>query len=164
MPKRRNLNGIPHNITQSFFGTERYYSCGYMGDWLLNAARRLGITEASLNVMEAAFEPSELNLYPLILNAKSIKGLIEKELLANGFETDFISEAHIRFQFPNPNFYRVGIYCFPYLIDKEGKRYESRRIIAEGLEPIFDPFSEDNIFPARRKQDLFSRIKTLFKR
>ena len=90
MPRRKNLNGIPHNITQSFFGTERYYSCGYMGDWLLNAARQLKLTKASLNVLQASFNPTELNIYPLTLNAKTLKEIIDKELLANGFDTDFI--------------------------------------------------------------------------
>lgn len=152
MAKWRNLNGIPHNITQSFFGTERFYSCGYMGDWLLHAARKLNLTNASFNVLEATFEPAELNLYPLVLHAKSLKTIIDKELLANGFDADFITEARIDFQFLNPNIYWVGIYCFPCLIDKTGRRYEPGRIIAEGLEPYFDPFDEKNIYPAGVKK------------
>jgi hypothetical protein len=162
MPKRRNLNGIPHNITQSFFGTERYYSCGYMGDWLLNAARQLNLTKASLNVLQASFSPAELNIHPLTLNAKTLKEIIDKELLANGFDTDFIAEAHIDFQFPDPRLYRTTIYCFPYLIDKDGRRYEAGRVMAEGLEPNFDPFDELNIYPSKRKTSLIDKIKNLF--
>ena len=150
MPKWRRLKAIPHNITQSFFGTERFYSCGYMGDWLLHAARKRGLTKASLNVLTATFEPAELNIYPLTFNAESLKGIIHKELIANGFETDFITEARIDFQFLNPNIYWVGIYCFLLLIDKNGRRYEPGRIIAEGLEPYFDPFDEKNIHPTKR--------------
>jgi hypothetical protein len=160
MPKRKNLNGIPHNITQSFFGTERYYSCGYMGDWLLNAARHLNLTKASLDVLQASFTPTELNIYPLTLNARTLKEIIDKELLANGFDTDFIKEAHIDFQFPDPKIYRTTVYCFPYLIDKDGKRYEAGRVIAEGLEPNFDPFDELNIYP--RKTNIIQKIKNLF--
>ncbi|RZK29620.1 MAG: hypothetical protein EOO61_20415 [Hymenobacter sp.] len=150
MAKWRKLNGIPHNITQSFFGTERYYSCGYMGDWLLHAARNLELTKASLDVLTVTFEPAELNIYPLVFNAKSLKEIIDKELVANGFENDFITEVRIDFQFLNPNIYWVGIYCFPYLIDKTGRRYEPGRIIAEGLEPYFNPFDENNIYPEHR--------------
>ncbi|WP_345054709.1 hypothetical protein [Hymenobacter glaciei] len=115
-----------------------------MGDWLLHAARKLNLTNASLNVLEATFEPAELNLYPLVFHAKSLKAIIDKELLANGFDTEFITEAHISFQFLNPKIYWVGIYCFPSLIDKTGRRYEPGRIIAEGLEPYFDPFDNQN--------------------
>lgn len=164
MPKRRNLNGIPHNITQSFFGTERYYSRGYMGDWLLNAARRLNLKKASLNVLTATFTPQELNIRPLTMNAVTLKEIIDKELVANGFATDFIVEAHIDFEFPDPRLYRATIYCFPYMIDKEGKRYDTKRIIGEGLEPDFDPFDEANIYPTKRKsKSLLDKLKHLFK-
>lgn len=162
MPRRRNLNGIPNNITQSFFGTERYYTCGYMGDWLLNAARQLKLTKASLNVLQASFTPTELNIHPLTLNAKTLKEIIDKELVANGFDTDFITEAHIDFQFPDPKLYRTTIYCFPYLIDKEGRRYDTGRVIAEGLEPNFDPFDELNIYPTKSKRTIIDKIKNLF--
>jgi hypothetical protein len=163
MPKRRNLNGIPHNIAQSFFGTERYYKCGYMGDWLLNAARRLNLTKAYLNVLTATFTPTELNLHPLTFHAKTLKEIIDKELLANGFESDFIEEAHIDFQFPDPTLYRTTIYSFPYLIDKDGRRYEAGRIIGEGLEPEFDPFEESSTNPPDGKITLLNKIKNLFK-
>jgi hypothetical protein len=163
MPKRRNLNGIPHNITQSFFGTERYYSCGYMGDWLLNAARRLNLKKASLNVLTATFNPQELNIRPLTMNAATLKEIIDKELLKNGFETGFIVEAHIDFEFPDPRLYRTTIYCFPYIVDKEGKRYQAKRVVGEGLEPDFDPFDEKNIYPARQQpKSLFDKLKNLF--
>ena len=147
MAKWRNLNGIPHNITQSFFGTERYHSCGYMGDWLLNAARSLHLMNASLNVLAATFEPAELNIYPLVSHAQSLKTIIDRELLANGFEIDFIVEARIDFQFLNPNIYQAGIYCFPCLTDKTGREYKPGRIIAEALSTAFDPFDEKNTCP-----------------
>ena len=161
MPRRNNLNGIPHNITKSFFGTERYWSCGYMGDWLLKAARRLKLKEASLNVLDATFYPEQLNLHPLTVNAKTLKTIIDKELLANGFDTDFIVEAKINFQFPDPNIYRTTIYCFPYLVDKEGKIYKTQRIIEEGLEDDFDPFDELNVFP-KSKSTFVDKLKKLF--
>ena len=163
MPRRRTLNGIPHNITQSFFyGPNRFYGCGYMADWLSNAARKLNLDKASLNVLTATFKPIELNLLPLTFNAKSLEEIIDKELSANGFEKDFIAEAYIDFEFLNPNIFRKGIYCFPYLIDKEGRRYESGRIIVESYEPDFDPFDERNINP-KDKDSLLDKLKGLFK-
>jgi hypothetical protein len=142
MGKRRNLNGIPHNLTKSFFGTERFYGHGYVGDWLLNAARKLDLKEASLDVLKGKFNPEPLNLRPLTLNAKSLRDILEKELAANGFASDFITLALIKFQFPDPRLYRKTFYCFPILIDKEGRRYETKRIIESAWEPPFDPFRE----------------------
>src|SRR5438309_2786773 len=161
MPKRRNLNGIPHNITQIFFGRDGYYGRGYMGDWLLNAARRLNLKKASLNVLTATFTPEELNIRPLTMNAATLKEIINKELMANGFATDFIVEAYIDFEFPDQRLYRATIYCYPYLIDKNGKRYQGKRVIGEGLEPDFDPFDEKNIYPARQRPTNFiDKIKS----
>jgi hypothetical protein len=162
MPKRKNLNGIPHNITKSFFGTERYYNGGYMGDWLLNAAKRLHLTKASLDVLKVSFDPIQLNIQPLTLNAKDLKAIIERELTANGFNTNFIKEAGIHFQFPDSKIYRTTFYCFPYLLDIDGKRYEAGRIIEEGLEPEFDPFDELNIYPTKRQTGFLDKFKNLF--
>jgi hypothetical protein len=162
MPKRKNLNGIPHNITKSFFGTERYYNGGYMGDWLLNGAKRLQLTKASLDVLKVSFNPTQLNIHPLTLNAKDLKTIIHKELVANGFEANFIKEATIDFQFPDPKIYKTTFYCLPYLVDKDGKRYEAGRIIEEGLEPEFDPFDELNIYPTKIQSRFFDKFKNLF--
>jgi hypothetical protein len=161
MPNRKNLKGIPHNITKSFFGTERYYHRGYMGDWLLNAARQLHLEEASLDVLQATFSPKQLNLRPLTLNAQDLKGIIYKELAANGFDQDFITEVGIGFQFPDPEVNRHRFYCLPYFIDKDGKRYESGRIMEEGLEQEFDPFDESNLYPTKRKTGVLSTVKRI---
>lgn len=158
MPKSKNLNGIPHNITKSFFGTERYYNGGYMGDWLLNAAKQLQLKEASLDVMQTSFEPKQLNIRPLLLNAQDLKGIIKKELETNGFAQDFIKAAFIKFQFPDTEIANTRFYCFPYLVDKNGKRYDGGRIMEEGLEPGFDPFDESNIYPTKSNTGNFSKI------
>lgn len=161
MPKRKNLNGLPHNITKSFFGTERYYNRGYMSDWLLNAAKQLHLAEASLDVMQASFSPKQLNIRPLILNAQDLKGIINKELRANGFDQDFIKEAAIDFQFPDPKIHNTRFYCSPYIVDIDGKRYESGRIMEEGLEPEFDAYNESNIYPTKSKTGVLSMIKKI---
>lgn len=162
MPRRSDLNGIPHNITQSFFGTQRYYDGGYMGDWLLNAARKLNLSTASLNVLQASFTPAALNIHPLVYHAGTLKEMIEKELVANGFDTDFITEAHIDFKFPNAHYYRTTIYCYPYLVDKDGRQYKAGRIIAEGLEPGFDPFERITLSSTKKASSLMDRIRKLF--
>lgn len=160
MPKRKNLNGLPHNLTKSFFGTERYYKCGYMADWLLNAARKLQLTEATIDILNQTIQPSELNLYPLTINLKDLPLIIDKELKANGFPSDFITEAKIRVEFLNPNTHSKTICCFPTLTDKEGHKYEPGRIIEDAYEDKFDPFDPVNIYPD--KPPFFDKIKSIF--
>jgi hypothetical protein len=128
----------------------------------LNAARKLNLSKASLNVLDASFTLTALNIHPLTLHAKTLKEIIGKELLANGFEADFIKEAYIDFEFPDPTLYHTTFYCYPYLIDKDGRRYESGRIIAEGLEAKFDPFDKSKIYPAKRKRGIIDKIIDLF--
>lgn len=120
------------------------------------------MTNASLDVLQVSFSPTELNIHPLTLNAKDLKAIIDKELLANGFDTNFIKEAVIDFKFPDPKIYRTTFYCFPYLVDIDGKRYDAGRIIEEGLEPEFDPFDELNIYPTKKQTGLLDKIKSLF--
>ena len=103
MPKRKNLNGIPHNITKSFFGTEYYYNGGYMADWIANVAKKLSLQKVSLNILTGTFSPEQLNIRPLSINAARLKSIIEKELKQNGFDSDFIADAKIDFEFPDKN-------------------------------------------------------------
>jgi hypothetical protein len=147
MAKRNNLNGVPHNVIRSFFGTERYYYKGYMADWLLNAGRRLQLDHACLDILSSAFTPETLNIFPLVLHAKSLKTIISKELDRNGFSDDFITGARIDFVFPDPVRYQTTIYAYGYLTDRDGRQYTSGKIIESAFEASFDPFDQRNIFP-----------------
>jgi hypothetical protein len=163
MPKLKNLNGIPNNVTKSFFGTERYYIRGYMGDWLSNAAACLNINEATLDIMTAEFFPKGLNLLPLNLHAQDLKKVVYKELLANGFSTDFIVEAKINFQFLRSNGFMRKIKCYPYIVDVNGRRYEANCIVEDVYEVHFDPFAELSHTP-KIKQSFWEKVKRLFGR
>ncbi len=152
MPKRKNLNGTPHNFTQSLFGTEYYYNGGYMGDWLVNAVRKLALKKVSLDVMTGVFSPPELNIRPLSMNAARLKEIIEKELEANGFPLDYITEARIDFEFPP---YLRLVHCYPFMVDSEGRRYQpSKPVIEQAYEKEFDPFDERNIYPMGKPGNL----------
>lgn len=86
--------------------------------------------------------------------------IIDKELKANGFPSDFITEAKIRVEFLNPNTHSHTIYCFPTLIDIEGHKYEPGRIIEDAYEDKFDPFDPINNYPD--KPSLFKKLKSIF--
>jgi hypothetical protein len=162
MPKRKNLNGLPHNLTKSLFGTERYYACGYMADWLLNVARQLHISKATIDILHAKIDPPAFNIHPLLINIKDLEGIIQKELSANGFPADFITEAKIRIQFLDPKIYRKTFYCYPTLTDKEGRKYEPGRIVESASEDVFDPFDPKHIFHPEIPS-LWARLRSMFR-
>jgi hypothetical protein len=132
-----------------------------MADWLLNGARKLELTEATIDILNQTIVPSELNLHPLLINLKDLKLIIEKGLKINGFPMDFITDAKIRVEFSNLNTHNQKLYCFPTLTDKEGHKYESVRIIEEAYEDKFDPFDKKNIFP-NRQFSFINKVKSLF--
>lgn len=161
MPKLKNLNGLPHNLIKSFFGTERYYICGYMADWLFNAAEKLQLKEATIDVLKQNIYPPELNLHPLIVNLKDLHSIIDKELKANGFPPDFIAVASFRVEFLYPTLQSKILHCFPTFKDKEGHTFGPERIIEEAYERPFDPFDHKLSYPY--KPSFFDKLKSIFK-
>jgi hypothetical protein len=161
MPKNKKLNGLPHNLTNSFFGTERYYSCGFMADWIYNAARILNITECTIDILNQNISPNELNLHPLLINLKDLPTIINKELIGNGLPADFITEAKIRIEFTNFESNLKTFNCFPSLTDKEGNIYDKVQILEKAYENIFNPFVSKNV--QYKKPNLLDKIKTLLK-
>jgi hypothetical protein len=127
MPKRRNLNGLPHNLTKSYFGTLRYYESGYMADWLLNAARDLRVDTVTLDILNSTIDPREMELFPLLYHLKDLKNIIIKELTKNGFDPNFIVDAKIKVEIPDRNIYARTLYCYPELTDIDGKKYKAGR-------------------------------------
>lgn len=162
MPKRKNLNGLPHNLTRSFFGTNRYYKCGYVADWIINGARILNLKEATADILNINIDPPELNFAPTIAALIDLKKIIAKELSSNQFSPDFITEAKIRIEFLSHFTHSKTMYCYPILRDKQGHYYQPGRIIAEAYEDKFDPF----ILEKKRNyltQSIFNKLMSLFK-
>ena len=165
MAKRRNLKGIPHNITKSFFSTIRYYGCGYMGDWLLNGARRLNLTEATLDVLSVKIYPKELEVYPLLFHLEDLRSIIIKETVRNGFDPDYIKTALINIKFLDPIKYRRTFYCFPVLTSQDGHEFQCGRIIEQAYEEDFDPFNKKNLNPSHRnKGSLIEKLLSFFRK
>jgi hypothetical protein len=156
--KRRNINGLPHNLTKSYFGTLRYYGKGYMADWLLNAAMHLHVNSVTLDIINSAIDPEEMEKLPLMYHLKELKTIIEKELSQNGFDNDFIVNAKIKVEVPDNTVYGRTLYCYPELIDKEGRRYASGRIIETAYEEKFDPFEQRSF-----ARSFLAKIKRIFK-
>jgi hypothetical protein len=158
MPKRKNLNGLPHNLTKSYFGTLRYYGSGYMADWLLNAAIDLKVDTVSLDIINSTIDPREMEKLPLMYHLKDLKNILDNELIRNGFQTNFIVSAKIRVEIPEYNIDAKTLYCYPELTDIEGRQYKAGRIIETAYEQKFEPFAQRTLFSS-----LFSKAKGLFK-
>src|SRR5690242_14510767 len=120
MAKRRNLNGLPHNLTKSYFSTLRYYGSGYMADWLLNSASKFNQRVVTLDILNGSIEPKVIERHPLLYHLSDLQNIIKQELHKNGFEENFIVEAKIRVEISDPNLYARTLYCYPVLVDKEG--------------------------------------------
>ncbi|MCC2545461.1 hypothetical protein LJY25_03320 [Hymenobacter sp. BT175] len=146
MGKHKLLNGLPHNLVKSYFSTLNHYWSGYMADWLTNAARELKISEARIDILNEKLEPAELNIYPLLVYLKSLKPIIARNLEVHGFPPDFITEATIKVVFPSPITHSQTIYCYGYLVDQEGRHYESGRVIEDALEAPFNPFAMGSLY------------------
>jgi hypothetical protein len=161
MPKRKNLNGLPHNLINSYFGTLAYYKCGYMADWLANVARHLNINEAILDLLNVTIDPPEFNIRPLLINLAYLKPIIERELKGNGFSPDYIIDAKIRILFLNAENNRQIMHCFTTLKGRDGNIIESGPIVEVAFETSFNPFDENNILPNRNTEVFFREVKLL---
>jgi len=129
-----------------------------MADWLLNAARNLRVDTVTLDVLNSTIDPGEMEKLPLMYQLKDLKNILEKELAQNGFDTNFIVDAKIKVVIPDNNIYSKTIYCYPELIDIEGRHYKTGRIIETAYEQKFDPFEQRTLLSS-----LFSKVKRLFK-
>lgn len=161
MAKKKNLKGIPHNITKSFFSSLRYYSRGYMADWLVHAATKENVQKGYIDIFQQEIVPATLNLSIFQSHIKDLRRIIETELSNNGFSVDFLVEAKIELEFPSYNGTTRAIYCYPYIVDKEGKRYSAGRLIEYAYEDTFDHYRSNNI--TLSKSGLFKSIRNLLR-
>jgi hypothetical protein len=66
--------------------------------------------------------------------------------------------AKIKVEIPDNNIYSRSLYCYPELIDKEGRRYASGRIIETAYERKFNPFEQRSL-----ARSFLAKIKRIFK-
>ena len=127
-----------------------------MADWLLNAARNLHVSTVILDITNSTIDPKKMEQLPLLRHLKDLRSIIDKELNQNGFPTDFIVDAKIKVEIPSLNPIAKDIYCYPMLIDKEGRQYAPGRIIETAYEEKFDPFKQRTLIAT-----MWTRLKRL---
>jgi hypothetical protein len=150
----RKLNGLPHNIADSFFSTLKFYDKGYMADWLMNAAEQFKVTDVTLDVLNATVTPASMNIKPLRRTLPSLRYVIDSELTANGLSKDFITEAKMFVHFDDSSFKQRLFYCKTIVKDREGQQYESTHPYGP-TEPKFDA--------SRSSSVILNRIKSTYK-
>ena len=141
MGKRRNLNGLPGNIALSYLSTLGYYCGGYMADWINYIARKEKVAELEIDIYNRTIRPKQVEIKPLFSELTKLEKIIKSELNKNGFESDFIVKAILKFEIPidSPNIKRT-IYCYPILEDVNGKIYKpKKKIIETAYETNFNP-------------------------
>ena len=138
MPQKKKLNGIPHDLVKSYFATDKYCVCGYMADWLLYAAKQLNIKEITIDIINKTHIPSELNFHPFTYELPFLKVMIEKALINNGFDKDYITEAKIKIIVRQES---KELVCYPYLIDKNNNRYDTEPLTELSTSEEFNPFT-----------------------
>ena len=148
MSKR--LNGLPHNIADSFFSSLRYYMVderqrGYMADWVINTARTFDVREITLDVKHHRITPEKMNIAALRRNLRTADFVIDSELKANGFDSDFISEAEMIIKLDDSSFKTRFFYCNTIVVDKDGGRYEDSLPVSATEKP-FDVSPPSNSF------------------
>ena len=137
MPSKKKLFGVPNDLIDSYFATDKYCVRWYMSDWLCNAARVLRCQEVTLDIINQTHIPAELNFHPFTYELAFLKQIVERNLIKNGFDKDFIIEAKIKI---NINQDSKKMTCIGWLIDQDNYRYETKPLIKESYEDDFDPF------------------------
>jgi hypothetical protein len=133
----KKLNGLPNNLAESFFSSLKYDNGGYMADWLVAIAQKHTVNEVRLDVIHQSATPSVFNVKPVTLGLGSLKYVISSELEANHLPLDFIAEAALDVKFNIPYYSKKVIHVFPWVIDKDGKKYEHGRLIFSSTETDF---------------------------
>lgn len=139
----KKLKCIPHNLTKSYFGSFNFFNCGYMADWMLFAARKLGADEVTIDVLRECILPKTMQIPPLMEYLPVTRSIITRQLDRHGFPPDFIIDARITVRIPKETDSRSALYCYPEITDQSGNRYQPGMIVETAFEKWFDPFDEN---------------------
>jgi len=120
MSKRNRLDGLPYNLVQSYFATDKYHSWGYMSDWLFNAGKEYNIDEIIIDIINKTHIPSDFNFSPFTYELFFLNLMLKENLSKNGFDQDFIVEAKIKIILVKAS---RGLICSPWLVDLNGHKY-----------------------------------------
>jgi len=130
MARRKQLNGLPNDLADSFFSTLRYWEKGYMSDWIVNATIELKVEKIQIDILNNQIKPKELEIKPILHNVDELKGIINRVTKHAGFESDFIKQAVFDIEI-----YKTRqLKCKTTLIGEYGEIFDSKDYVEKSYE------------------------------
>ncbi len=126
----RLINGLPHNLVQSFFSTLRYWEKGYMTDWIVNASIELNVTKIQIDLLKKEITPKDLEIKPIMYNIEELDMIIEKSLSYAGLTRNYIKQAYFEIEILD-NYY---LKCKTILLSEDDKIYTTKDYIEKSYE------------------------------
>lgn len=130
MSKPRLINGLPHDLVQSFFSTLRYWEKGYMSDWIVNAAVDLKINKIRIDIIKKVIDPKEIEIKPILYNIGELDQIIDKVVLHAGLTRDFIKQAYFDIDILENRYLK----CQTIVIAENGKKYQTKDYVEKSFE------------------------------
>jgi hypothetical protein len=115
-----------------------------MADWLYNGMTDLEIDEVIIDVLNETIFPNEISIKPLKLNVPRLKVIIQRTLLSNGFDDDYIKSAKLLIKT------HIAIdrhlLCRAEIIDINNKIYVSKEMLEKVYEEPFSIKDKSNYY------------------
>ncbi len=153
MGKRRNLNGLPNSLVERYFSTLFYLDKGYMSDWIWNAANEKNIIDIEIDIINETVSPAELQIRPITIQLQELRETIDKTLIKQRFDADFITEAKFIIFISQRQKVLKLFTCQAILKDIEGRVYAGK-VYTERAYTHFKVFDFHRTF--------FEKLKQLF--
>ena len=141
MTRIRSINGLPNEVTQKYISTLMYYDKGYMMDWIWKSLKELSIDYAEINLFTESSKPTDFITKPIKVYFNELRNHIEKRLVQNGFESDYISQGVLKIHISQLDqaFGSVSIQCL--LTTKENRTIRGK-VYSEKTYPIAESYFE----------------------
>jgi hypothetical protein len=130
MAKPKLINGLPHDLVQSFFSTLRYWDKGYMSDWIVNSAIDLKINKIKIDIIKKEIEPKEIEIKPIIYNINELDQIIDRSLTHAGLTRDYISQAFFEIEIFDNRYLK----CKTTIESVDGKRFQTKDYVEKSYE------------------------------
>lgn len=130
MAKRKLLNGLPNDLSDSFFSTLNYASKGYMSDWIINAAIELKVENIQIDILNKQFLPKELEIEPIIRHINGLNDIIKRRTKYAGFEDSFIIQAVFEIEILNDR----QLKCKTVLTGENGEVFNSKDYVGKSYD------------------------------
>jgi len=141
MTRIRSINGLPNEVTQKYISTLMYFDKGYMMDWISKSLKELNVDSAEIDLFTESSRPADFITKPIKVYFNDLRNHIEKRLVQNGFESDYINQGVFKVHISELDqaFGTVSIQC---LLTTKENRAVTGKVYSEKTYPIAESFFE----------------------